>query len=67
MSTDVLSRQCRTILRRLRRGPALGHELNRIAHRFGARICAIRKSGVRIRSHAVRRGVWEYSLIGGGK
>lgn len=59
---NELSRQCRAILAVLRRGPALGHELNAIAHRFGGRIHDLRRKGYNIRAKSVRRGVWEYRL-----
>lgn len=59
-----LNRQQTSILARLRRGVASNVELNAICFRYGGRIHELRRMGYRIETRTVRRGVYEYELVG---
>jgi hypothetical protein len=61
-SQKTMSRQCRNILTRLRRGPATNIDLNTICYRYGARIYELRQGGHQIDKTRLDRGVWEYRL-----
>lgn len=60
-----LSRQCHTILTRLKAGPAYNGELAKISRKYTGRISDIRKEGIRIEATPVDRktGVWKYELV----
>jgi hypothetical protein len=59
-----LSKQCREVLARLRRGPATGASLCMITHRFGGRIFDLRKAGCTIKTeHDPVLGTSVYTLI----
>lgn len=59
-----LSRQCRLILDRLARGPALNTELVGIAMKYTSRISDIRKAGFGIRCTVIDSlaGLYRYEL-----
>jgi hypothetical protein len=62
-----LSRQCRLILARLRRGPATNRELAALALKYTGRISDLRKRGhdVRLLSQDHESGVAVYGLVEG--
>ena len=60
---DRLGPQHEQILARLREGPATNHELQQIAHRFGARLEEIKRAGIPWTKQCVKPGVYEYRLV----
>lgn len=64
-----LGKQCLAILRRLQEGPATGEELQRIAHRYGARIWDLkRRAGydIRLIERRAADGFTKYQLFTDG-
>jgi hypothetical protein len=59
-----LSLQHRTILDRLREGPATNLELGMICQRFGARLQELKVAGYRWRKECIKAGLYRYTLIG---
>jgi hypothetical protein len=59
-----LSRQCRAIVERLRRGPATNDELSRLSRKYTSRVSDIRKAGYRIKCTALdtAAGLFRYEL-----
>lgn len=68
LAVPRLSRQCRDILERLRRGPGTNTELARIALKYTSRISDLRKHGyvVEVQSHDHSTGLVVYALVEGG-
>ncbi len=63
-----LSRQCKSIYNRLKRGPMYTGELRKMAAKYTNRISDIRAAGHVVKATPIDRktGVWMYELLEGG-